>query len=165
MRNVSVSEFVDRVLSTDMVVPFTAADPFGHMRTGRYLDVFIDHRFEAFDRQTGVNWYQIARELHAGYVLTETNLKLLRPLPAGGKMTVASWVTGHGKKNVSIRGVFVGPDRAAHAVLRVEMIAVDTRTGRAVENPEMPARDDAAGVDALPRAAEFLANVTGLPPE
>jgi acyl-CoA thioesterase FadM len=165
MASVQVSEFVDRVLSTDTVVPFTAADPYGHLATGRYLDMIVDHRFDAFDRQAGVNWFEIAQKQGVGYVLGEINLRMLRPLRVGSKVTVASWVTGFGKRNVSVKVLFIGPDRAAHAVARIETFAVDARTGRPIENPEMPVREGAPSVDALPKSAELLATVTGLPPD
>jgi acyl-CoA thioesterase FadM len=165
MPNLRISELVDRVLSTEVAVPFTASDPYGHLATGRYVDAIVDHRFEAFDRQLGVSWIAIAREQFGGYFIADMQLKFLRPVATNSRITVASWITGHGKKHVSVRAAFVGVDRAAHAVARLEMIAVDTRTGRAIEHPEMPVREGAGSPDTLITSAAMLATVTGLPPE
>lgn len=69
MRRVHLAELVDRVLSTDTGGPFTGSDPNGHLATGRYVDAIVDHRLEAFDRQVGIDWYEIARDLHVAYVI------------------------------------------------------------------------------------------------
>lgn len=163
MRQQQVADFVDRVLSTETIVAFTRSDPNGHLASGGYVDAYVDHWFEACDRQVGINWFEVMREHHFGYVLAGCDVRYLRPLPVGGPLTVASWVVGHGKSNVQVRAIFIGPKRRVHATARIETSAVDTRTGRAVEHPPIPARDDAGTFEALPRTAEFLAGVTGLP--
>lgn len=165
MAKLLISQLVDRVLSTELSVPFTASDPYGHLATGRYVDMIVDHRFEAFDRQTGINWMAIARDPGAGYFIADIQIKFLRPIAVNSRVTVASWIVSHGKKNVSIRSVIVGADRVAHASARLECLAVDVRTGRTIEHPELPIRENAPSLDELSSAAAFLANVSNLPPE
>ncbi len=79
MVQVPVEAFIDRVFTSQETIPFSFVDPYGHLGTARYLELFVNHRIQAPEKQVGISTLSMARDMKLGLVFYETRLRFLIP--------------------------------------------------------------------------------------
>jgi YbgC/YbaW family acyl-CoA thioester hydrolase len=164
MIDLPFSEFHRRVLVSRERVKFADSDPYGHLASGRYVDIIMSHRVEALEDLLG---FSIMKSAGAGVAFPARNIEVsyLRPAFVGETLEVGSWLEELGASSFEVRAIVSGAiDRKARAVARVHFVTVDSRSGRPVPvPPTLPSSASANGLPQLPTLAAYAAAVTGLP--
>ncbi len=164
MIQVSTHDFLNRVVTSNEQVTFSFVDPYSHLSTSRYLEIFVNHRIAAPEEHAGLATMTLAQEMKIGIVFHAVNLKFLFPSFLGEKLQVASWVSSIHETGFSVQGFISGTkDARAKAVMQADLRSVDIQTGRPVKLPHhLPCRE-AGLLDRLPKSVEFLKTIKGIP--
>jgi YbgC/YbaW family acyl-CoA thioester hydrolase len=153
-----------RVLITRERVKFADADPYGHLASGRYVDMVMSHRVEALEDLIG---FSIVRYAAGGVAFPARHVEVsyLRPAFVGEALEVASWLEELGSSSFEVRVIVSGAtDRKARAVVRIHFVSVDSKTGRAVVAPvAIPTTSDVDPLPRLPHLADYIGGVSGIP--
>jgi YbgC/YbaW family acyl-CoA thioester hydrolase len=153
-----------RVLVTHERVKFADADPYGHLASGRYVDMVMSHRVEALEDLVG---FSIVRYAASGVAFPARNVEVsyLRPAFVNEALEVASWLEELGSSSFEVRAIVSGAaDRKARAVARIHFVSVDARTGRTVVAPAtLPTSAEADPLPRLPHLADYVGGISGIP--
>lgn len=164
MIDLPMADFRDRVLTTRERAKFAHADPYGHLASGAYVDMIMSHRVEALQDLVG---YSVVRSASQGVAFPARNVDItyLRPSFVGDELQVASWVDDLGTSSFDVRVIVSGhSDRKVRTLAKVLFVTVDGRTGRSVPVPDtLPSVFSENALVTLPRAAEYLAALSGIP--
>ena len=164
MIELSWADLHRRVLLTRERVKFADADPYGHLASGRYVDMVMSHRVEALEDLLG---FSIVRYAAGGVAFPARNVEVsyLRPAFVGESLEVASWLEELGSSSFEVRVIVSGAtDRKARAVARIHFVSVDAKTGRPVVAPtSIPTTSEVDPLSRLPHLAEYLGTVSGIP--
>jgi acyl-CoA thioesterase FadM len=167
MIHLPIADFMNRVLTTRERVKFHQADPYGHLNSGEYVSLVMDHRVEALRDQLQCDVAHWAAALKVGYVLRELRMEFVAPAFVGGFLEVGSWGYKLEADGFHARFVILGEqDRAARAFGTMRFVTVDLATGRKIPGPEsLPSRADTNLLLARPTSAEYLLSVRNTPDE
>ena len=164
MIDLPMEDFRGRVLLSRERVRFADADPYGHLASGRYVDMIMSHRVEALDDLLG---FSIMRSAGSGVAFPARNIEIayLRPAFVGDALELGSWIEEIGSSSFEVRAMVVGhADRAVRALASIHFVTVDARTGKAVAvPPALPSSADANPLPRQPLLASYLSTVKGLP--
>jgi YbgC/YbaW family acyl-CoA thioester hydrolase len=164
MIDLTFADFRGRVLVTRERVKFTDADPYGHLASGRYVDMVMSHRVEALEDLVG---FSIVRHAAAGVAFPARNVDVsyLRPAFVGESLEVGSWLEELGATSFEVRAIISGAsDRKARAVAKIHFVSVDARTGRTVPAPTtLPSSFESNPLHRLAGLTEYLGSITGIP--
>ena len=153
-----------RVLVTRERVKFADADPYGHLSSGRYVDMAMSHRVEALEDLLG---FSIVRYAAGGvaFPARQVEVSYLRPALVGEALEVASWLEELGSSSFEVRVIISGAtDRKVRAVVRIHFVSVDSKTGRAVAAPvAFPTTSEVDPLPRLPHLADYLGEISGIP--
>jgi len=159
-------DFINRVVLSDERVLFSFVDPFGHLNTSRYVEMFVNHRILAPDEQAGISTMALHKDLKISMVFHEVQAKFLVPALLGEHLHIASWVASIHETGFAIRGVIFGAkDSRVKATLGADLRSVSAETGRPVPLPkEVPCREGGL-LEKLPQKDEYLKGIKGVPKE
>jgi YbgC/YbaW family acyl-CoA thioester hydrolase len=164
MVDLTFADFRGRVLVTRERVKFADADPYGHLASGRYVDMVMSHRVEALEDLVG---FSIVRYAAGGVAFPARNVELayLRPAFVGESLEVGSWLENLGSSSFEVRAVISGAtDRKARALARIHFVSVDAKSGRTVPAPtSLPSAAAVNPLTQLPVLTDYLTSVTGIP--
>ena len=164
MIDLSFADFRRRVLVTRERVKFADADPYGHLASGRYVDMVMSHRVEALEDLVG---FSIVRYAAAGVAFPARSVEVsyLRPAFVGESLEVASWLEELGSSSFEVRAIIGGAtDRKARAVAKIHFVSVDAKTGRTVPAPTtLPSGATEDPLIRLPRLSDYIGSITGIP--
>jgi acyl-CoA thioester hydrolase len=164
MFELRMADFKDRVFTSTERVKFTQADPYGHLATGRYVDVLVSHRVEAFMEQAGVSLLHVAQTQNVAFAIRNVSVQLLLPCKVGDALEAASWAESFTPNGLKVRGVISGKEGRVRAVGTIDFITVDLRTGRPVALPEsLPSRAEEDPLPKRPTPQEYLKGLQGVP--
>ena len=163
MIDLPFADFHHRVLTTRERVKFADSDPYGHLASGRYVDMIMSHRVEALEDLLG---FSIMKSAGSGVAFPARNIEVsyLRPAFVGETLEVGSWLEELGTSSFEVRAIVSGgPERKVRALARVHFVTVDAR-GKPVPVPEtLPSSATSNGLSRLPSLAEYVAAIAGLP--
>ena len=163
MIDLPFSEFRHRVLVSRERVKFADSDPYGHLASGRYVDMIMSHRVEALEDLLG---FSIMKSAGSGVAFPARNIEVsyLRPAFVGETLEVGSWLEELGTSSFEVRAIVSGAnDRKARAVARVFFVTVDAR-GKPVAVPDaLPSSASANALSMQPLLVEYAAAISGLP--
>jgi YbgC/YbaW family acyl-CoA thioester hydrolase len=164
MIDLPMDDFRGRVLLSRERVRFADADPYGHLASGRYVDMIMSHRVEVLEDLLG---FSIMKSAGSGVAFPARNIEVsyLRPAFVGETLEVGSWLEELGTSSFEVRAIVSGAiDRKARAVARVHFVTVDARSGKPVPVPvTLPSSASSNGLPELPLLAAYAAAITGLP--
>lgn len=159
-----MAEFRGRVLRSRERVKFADADPYGHLASGAYVDMIMNHRVEALADLAGFSILGYAR---SGIAFPARNIEIayLRPAFVGEILEVASWIEALGGSSFEVRVVVTGADdRTARAAAKIHFVTVDTKSGAPVPVPTtLPSSASADPLPGLPQLAGYYSEIRGLP--
>ncbi len=89
---ISLHDLVGRMIRTENRVGFTDCDPYGHLASGRYLEMAINHRMSAVTEQLGFDTLRTAKETGVAFVNKEVNLKFQSPAQFDEWLVIQSWI-------------------------------------------------------------------------
>ena len=103
------SDFRHRVLTSRERVKFADADPYGHLASGRYVDMIMSHRVEALEDLLG---FSIMKSAGSGVAFPARNIEVsyLRPAFVGESLEVGSWLEELGTSSFEVRAIVSGAD-------------------------------------------------------
>ncbi len=162
--NISMTALRGRVLVSWERVKFADADPYGHLASGAYVDMLMNHRVEALDDLIGFSIVQYAR---AGIAFPARAIEVscLRPAFVGDHLEIGSWIDSLGGSSFEVRALVTEvEDRVARAALRTRFATVDSRSGKSMPVPE--SLPSSAMLDPLPTlqpVTEYLQTIEGVP--
>lgn len=164
MVHVPVEAFLNRVFTSEEKIPFSFVDPYVHMGTSRYLEMFLNHRVAAPEEQVGISTIEMAREMKLGLVFYETTLRFLIPSILGEKIQIASWATAVHDTGFELMGMIVGvKDRRVRAIVRADLRSVNLQTGKPIPFPShLPCEQDGP-FEHLPTSDKFFETLSKLP--
>jgi YbgC/YbaW family acyl-CoA thioester hydrolase len=164
MIDLPFADFRHRVLTTRERVKFADADPYGHLASGRYVDMIMSHRVEALEDLLG---FSIMKSAGSGVAFPARNIEVsyLRPAFVGESLEVGSWLEELKTSSFEVRAIVSGAgDRKARAVARIHFVTVDARTGKAVSVPEvLQSSANNNALPGLPSLNEYRELIQGLP--
>lgn len=164
MIDLPMEDFRGRVLLSRERVRFADADPYGHLASGRYVDMIMSHRVEALEELLG---FSVMRSASSGVAFPARNIEIayLRPAFVGDALELGSWTEEIGGSSFEVRAMVVGnSDRVVRALASIHFVTVDARTGRAVPvPPALPSSMTSNPLPLQPLLASYLSTVTGLP--
>lgn len=159
-----MSDLRGRVLVSRERVKFAAADPYGHLASGAYVDMIMSHRVEVLEDLLG---FSILRYAGSGVAFPARTITVSyeRPAMVGETLELGSWVEQLGTSSFEVRVVVSGAvDRRVRALASIRFVTLDSRTGRPVPVPDtLPSSAAADPLDGLPTSTAYLEGVTGLP--
>ena len=163
MFQISISDFINRVVSSEERIGFSFVDPYGHLSTCRYLELFVNHRVSAPDEQQGISTMQLAKS-NIGIFLSHSSVDYLRPTKLGDTVNIFSWVQSFSASGFEIYGVMCNSERKfAHATFQVSVRTVDLATGKPIPLPRtLPCRSDTL-MQNLPLRNHFIKPIKGIP--
>src|SRR5690606_37407163 len=91
MIEIPMVELRGRVLVSRERVKFADADPYGHLASGAYVNMVMNHRVEALDDLVGFSILQYARSGIA-FPARSVEVAYLRPAFVGESLELASWI-------------------------------------------------------------------------
>jgi acyl-CoA thioesterase FadM len=91
-----MADFMERVLVTRERVKFHQADPYGHLNSGEYVSLVMDHRVEALQDQLQCSVAKWAQVTKVGYVLRDIAVTYLAPAFVGDFLEVGKREKGQG---------------------------------------------------------------------
>jgi acyl-CoA thioester hydrolase len=166
MIDLAMAELRGRVLLSNERVKFAAADPYGHLASGAYVDMIMSHRVEVLEDLVG---FSILRYAKSGIAFPARNVSVsyLRPALVGERLEVASWIQELGTSSFEVRVVIAGvEDRNVRALARIHFVTVDARSGTSVPVPEtLPSSADSNPLPSLQTASAYVSKLIGLPEE
>lgn len=156
------TDFIGRVVLSEDRVTFTSIDPYGHLNTNRYIEMFVNHRATAPEEKNGISTMVLLEEHKLAMVFAELNVKFLSPAKISEKLEVASWVTEIGPNRFRLGGLITNQaDRRVRASLQVLLFSVHAQTGKPVTLPDsMPCVDER--LRDCPLIDAYLTTVNGL---
>ena len=164
MIDLPMDDFRGRVLLSRERVRFADADPYGHLASGRYVDMIMSHRVEALEDLLG---FSIMRSAGSGVAFPARNIEIayLRPAFVGDALELGSWIEEIGSSSFEVRVMVVGnDDRAVRALATIHFVTVDARTGKAVPVPaSLPSSANSNPLPQQPFLSSYLSSVKGLP--
>jgi acyl-CoA thioester hydrolase len=164
MTEIPMVEFRGRVLVSRERVKFADADPYGHLASGAYVDMIMNHRVEVLDDLAG---FSILNHARSGVAFPARHLDVayLRAAMVGEALELGSWIETLGESSFEVRVVVAGrEDRMARAAAKIRFVAVDTRSGTPVPIPRtLPSSASAAPLRDLPRLSDYYSTIRGLP--
>ena len=164
MIDLPMDDFRGRVLLSRERVKFADADPYGHLASGRFVDMIMSHRVEVLEDLLG---FSIIKSAGSGVAFPARNIEIayFRPAFVGDELEVGSWLEELGTSSFEVRAAVVGgADRAIRALAKIHFVAVDARTGKAVPvPPTLPSSAPANRLPDQPHVSSYLATVKGLP--
>lgn len=165
MIELPMQDFMERVLVTKERVKFHQADPYGHLNSGEYVSLVMDHRVEALQDQLRCSVAKWAEATKVGYVLREIAVDYLAPAFVGDFLEVGSWGYQLEPEGFRARFVILGErDRAARATGQMRFVTVSMTSGRKVALPaSVPSDADENLLLGRPTAAEYLNTVRNTP--
>lgn len=153
-----------RVLVSRERVKFADADPYGHLASGAYVNMIMNHRVEALDDLAGFSILSYAR---SGIAFPARNVEVayFRPAFVGEMLELASWIETLGGSSFEVRVIVAGlEDRLARAAAKIHFVTVDTRSGAPVPVPEvLPSSATTDPLLDLPHLSGYYGSVRGLP--
>lgn len=162
MIQVPGTAFVHRVVESEDSATFTSVDPYGHLNTNRYLEMFVNHRVSAPDEKASVSTVAIAKEQRIGFVFHRIEMDFLSPVMVGEKVRMASWIESLSKAGFRVHGLMIGANSRVRCAFVAELKSVSLESGRLIPLPEsVPCRDLA--VETLPNKSEYLTGLKGVP--
>lgn len=158
---------MERVLVTRERVKFHNADPYGHLNSGEYVSLVMDHRVEALQDQLKCSVAKWAEVTKVGYVLREIAVSYQAPAFVGDFLEVGSWGFHLEPEGFRARFVILGEqDRVARATGTMRFVTVSMTSGRKVPLPaSVPSDADENLLLGRPLAAEYLRTVRNTPEE
>ena len=164
MIDLPMEDFRGRILLSRERVKFADADPYGHLASGRYVDMIMNHRVEALEDLLG---FSIMKSAGSGVAFPARNIDItyFRPAFVGDELEVGSWLEDLGTSSFEVRAMIVGrTDRALRALARIHFVTVDARSGKAVPvPPTLPSSAPSNRLPDQPHLSTYLATVRGLP--
>lgn len=157
-------ELRGRVLVSRERVKFADADPYGHLASGAYVNMVMNHRVEALDDLVGFSILQYARSGIA-FPARSVEVAYLRPAFVGESLELASWIEALRDSSFEVRVVVIGAeDRRARAAAKVHFVTVDSRSGAPVPLPaKLPSSAATDPIPALPHLSAYYGTIHGLP--
>lgn len=126
--NISMSELRGHVLVSRERVKFADADPYGHLASGAYVDMMMNHRVEALDDLIGISIVRYARSGIA-FPARAIEVSYLRPAFVGDRLEIGSWIDTLGGSSFEVRALVTGADdRIARTAIRTQFVTVDSRS-------------------------------------
>ena len=164
MIELTFADFRRRIFVTRERVKFADADPYGHLASGRYVDMIMSHRVEALEDIAG---FSIVRFAAAGiaYPARNVDVSYLRPAFVGESLEVGSWLEDLGSTSFEVRAIVSGAtDRKVRAVARIHFVSVDSKTGRTVPAPAtLPSSAEVDPITNLPELEKYVEGLSGIP--
>jgi acyl-CoA thioesterase FadM len=160
-----MADFMERVLVTRERVKFHQADPYGHLNSGEYVSLVMDHRVEALQDQLQCSVAKWAQVTKVGYVLRDIAVTYLAPAFVGDFLEVGSWGYLLEPDGFRARFVILGEsDRTARTIGTMHFVTVSMTSGRKVPMPTtVPSDAEENLLLGRPRAAEYLKTVRNTP--
>jgi acyl-CoA thioesterase FadM len=161
---VATEELLNRVVTSRELVSFSAADPFGHLSTCRYLEFFVNHRVSAIEEEIGFVTMAMAREQKVGLHFSHAELRYLRPAFLGEKLGISSWAHSIQGSGFRVSGIIYGLERRdVKAVINGELRSVSLVTGKPTDLPATFPATSETRVRELPLVGAFLGDFKGIP--
>ena len=164
MIDLPFSDFRHRVLVSRERVKFADSDPYGHLASGRYVDMIMSHRVEALEDLLG---FSIMKSAGSGVAFPARNIEVsyLRAAFVGETLEVGSWLEELGTSSFEVRAIVSGAiDRKARAVARVHFVTIDSRSGKPVPVPvSLPSSASSNALPQLPTLTTYASAIAGLP--
>ena len=164
MIDLPMAELRGRVLVSYERVKFADADPYGHLASGAYVNMIMNHRVEALDDLVGFSILSYAR---SGVAFPARNIEVayLRPAFVGEMLELASWIEALGSSSFEVRVVVAGlEDRIARAAAKIHFVTVDIRSGAPVPVPAtLPSSASTNPLLDLPQLSGYYRGIRGLP--
>ena len=159
---IEVSEFLQRVISSEETVMFTMIDPYGHLSSSRYLEFMINHRVSAAEDQFKLYTSDVALD-GVGFFLKRSEIDFKRPLTSGQRIKISSWMSDCHKYGFRIDIIILIDNIRVHARGALEFITVDLKSGKPKHCTEgFRTRTDLNTIQKLPLWADFSQNIKGL---
>lgn len=159
------ADLAGRVLVSRERVKFAAADPYGHLASGAYVDMIMSHRVEALHDLVGFSIMDYAQRSGIAFPARHIAVSYLRPAFVGEVLEIGSWIEELGTSSFEVHAAVAGAeDRRARALASIHFVTVDAATGRPRPSPEL--LPSSATVDPfvrLPSALSYRGTITGLP--
>ncbi len=165
MIDLPFADFVGRVNLSHTRVRFSQADSYGHMSSGNYVNLALDHRIEAMDDQVQFNPLSLLKTHKVAFFARDVRLVFLAPSATGDTLEIASWLHTFSERDHEIRVAVAGEkDRIARALITLRFIFVDVQTGKPVPTlASFPSRADRNLALELPPVGPYLETVKNLP--
>lgn len=163
MFQIPVQEFLNRVVSSQERIGFSFSDPYGHLSTCRYLELFVNHRILAPDEQQGITTMELVKQ-NIGLFFAHAGVDYLRPTFLGETVELNSWVKAFDTSGFEVFGVLYGKEKKdARATFKAKIRSVDLKTGKPVALPStIPCRSDQL-ISQLPFKDQVLPLIKGIP--
>jgi acyl-CoA thioester hydrolase len=160
-----MADLAGRVLVSRERVKFAAADPYGHLGSGAYVDMIMSHRVEALHDLIGFSIVQYAQSSGIAFPARRIVMSYLRPAFVGEVLEIGSWIEELGASSFEVRASVTGADdRRVRAIAAIHFVTVDARTGRPLPSPEtLPSNATLDPFAQLPSAMSYRESLTGLP--
>jgi len=164
MTEIPSLEFINRVLATEDKVTFSFVDPYGHLNTARYLEIFVNHRVSGPEERAGLSTLAMAKEMKLGMVFHAVTLKFLVPAFLGERLQVYSWAISAHETGFSILGIIASEKNGrAKCVVHADLRSVNLESGRPVKLPATLPVTDPQLLRSLPLASDVCPTIKGLP--
>jgi YbgC/YbaW family acyl-CoA thioester hydrolase len=164
MIDLPFADFRHRVFITRERVKFAHADPYGHLASGRYVDLIMSHRVEALEDVAG---FSIMRSAGSGVAFPARNIEVsyLRPAFVGDALEIGSWIAELGTSSFEVHAIVSGAtDRKARAAARIHFVTVDAKSGKPVPVPKtLPSSANSNALVGLPMLVDYRNTISGLP--
>jgi acyl-CoA thioesterase FadM len=165
MKEIPLSDFLNRVISSKEKVQFSFVDPYGHMNASRYLESILNHRIHACEEHLACFTMDIAKLLNQAFVLHRIDLRYLKPSFLSENLEIGSWVKRISADGFSLSICVSNPhSKSVRVVGILEFKSVDLKTGKSVAiAPFLPSRSEEELIQKFPLASEYTAQLKDYP--
>ena len=164
MIDIAMADLRGRVLVSQERVKFADANPYGHLASGAYVDMIMNHRVEVLEDLIG---FSILRYASSGVAFPARNIDVsyIRPAHVGDMLEVGSWIHELKTSSFVVRAIIsAASDRAVRALATIHFVTVDARTGKPVSVPEvLPSSALSNPLTRIPAVATYRETIIGLP--
>lgn len=165
MSQIPTRNFLDRVVTSLEKVTFSFADPYGHLSTSRYVEMFVNHRISAVEEKAGLHTLGLLKELKLAMVFQEIRTSFLTPALIGENLEIESWITAVEESGFTLKGVIWGTkNRRAKSVLSARLRSMDLESGRPkLLPPHLPGISETDLLSLCPTSKDYLKGLKGIP--
>ncbi len=116
------------------IIRFQDCDPFGHLNNARYIDYFMDARFDHLAEHYGFHLFQKGEQ--ESWVVSKSHIVYIRPALLAERVLIRTRLIHYSEQSIVVEGLMLSEDGRLKSILWVEFTYVSLVTGRAARHSE-----------------------------